>query len=265
MGGSMGYALKESGRYAKISGCDNNPYHQNRALELGIVDEIISFEACKESDIIILSTPVNTIASLLKNLQDVNAQTTIIDLGSTKEELIKMTPPVIRTNYVPTHPMCGTEKHGPDAAIKGLYKNKIVVFCDTDRSGESQLNDAKTLYEAIGSKIVYMHAKDHDLHAAFISHLPHAISFALANSVLKQEDPRSIVNLAAGGFKDMSRVAKSSPVMWSDIFRQNKTFLLASLDAYLDELNVLKERIKEEDWDKVEKFIEDANKLQEIL
>jgi len=265
MGGSLGYSIKEAGLFDTIKGCDNNIEHQVRALELGIIDEGVSFLEAKKCDLIVIATPVDTISKILPSLQGVNESQTIVDLGSTKYELVKNTPQSIRKNFVAAHPMCGTEKHGPEAAIKDLYKNKIVVLCDVEHSGEHQLKTVQNLFNAIGSKIVYMDAREHDKHAAFISHLPHAISFALANSVLAQEDPKSILALAAGGFKDMSRVAKSSSSMWTDIFKQNREFTLKSIESYKKELNDLERAIEKEDWEEVSSIIERANRLESIL
>jgi prephenate dehydrogenase len=110
-----------------------------------------------------------------------------------------------------------------------------------------------------------MKADEHDFHAAYISHLPHAISFALANSVLKQEDPKSILALAGGGFKDMSRIAKSSPIMWSDIFKQNQKNLLITLDSFQKELDLIKKFTKEERWEELKKWMGKANSLHNII
>ncbi len=122
--------------------------------------------------------------------------------------------------------MTGTEKFGPTASIENLYTNKIMVVCDIQKSGKFQKKVALEIFRDIKSKVVFMNAKEHDRHAAFISHMPHAVSFAIANSVMKQEDAKNIVALAGGGFKSMSRIAKSSPAMWEDIFRQNRDNLL---------------------------------------
>ena len=116
-----------------------------------------------------------------------------------------------------------------------------------------------------GMKIVFMDPASHDAHASFISHLPHAISYALANSVMGQEDPRSILLLAAGGFKDMSRIAKSSPQMWSDIFKQNKSNILHSIDLFEKELEKSKRMIQEEDWSGLETWMSKATTLHKIL
>ena len=114
-------------------------------------------------------------------------------------------------------------------------------------------------------KIVFMDPKSHDAHASFISHLPHALSYALANSVMGEEDPRSILLLAGGGFRDMSRIAKSSPQMWSDIFKQNKNNLLNSITLFEKELTKAKTMIEEENWEELEAWMSNATTLHKIL
>ena len=161
--------------------------------------------------------------------------------------------------------MAGTEKFGPSAAIDNLYENQIVVLCDIEENLKLHRQRAIELFTQIGMKIVYMEANDHDRHAAFISHLPHAISFALANTVMRQEDPKSIVALAVGGFKDMSRIAKSSPKMWSDIFKQNNKNLLESIEYFQKELKLAKKLIKKKKWDELEDWMRKATTLHNIL
>lgn len=265
MGGSMGLALKELPNIKSVIGYDNNELHAKQAIALGLVDEAVSFDEIKKCDLIILAAPVDSIISTLKRLTNIKESATIIDLGSTKEKIVKSVPKDIRKNFIAAHPMCGTERFGPQAALKDLYKDKIVVLCDLEDSGEKQIQIAKDLFISIGMRIVKMNSREHDRHAAFISHLPHAISFALANSVLSQEDPKSILVLAAGGFKDMSRIAKSSPVVWTEIFRQNKHFLLESYEVFEKELSYSKKLIEEERWEELDKWMQKAASLHEIL
>ncbi len=129
--------------------------------------------------------------------------------------------------------MTGTEKFGPKAAIDGLYEGgKAVVLCDLEENEELHKQRAIKIFQEIGMRLIFMDSHEHDIHACYMSHLPHAISYSLANTVMNHEDPKSIIALAAGGFKDMSRVAKSSPDMWTDIFRQNRKNLLESIDLF---------------------------------
>ena len=265
MGGSFGLSLKKSIPEVYVLGFDHSKRHQKEALTLGLVDEIVDFEGLKKADVIILAIPVEGVIQSLKNLIDIDIKTTIIDLGSTKAKIVKNTPTEIRTNLVAAHPMAGKEKFGPTAACDDLYQGQVVVLCDTHNSGKKQLETAVMIFEALKMQIVYMDAKEHDLHAAYISHLPHAISFALANSVMKQEDPRSILALAAGGFRDMSRIAKSSPHMWGDIFQQNSENLLVTIEGFEKEITYAKMLIKEKKWEDLEAWMHNANTLHKIL
>lgn len=265
MGGSLGLALQNTKLVTKVLGFDHNVGHCEEALKLSLVHDIVSFSEIKKSDVIFLAIPVGGIISVLQMLQDIPQTTTIIDLGSTKAEIVASVPPCIRDNFIAAHPMTGTEKFGPSAAIQQLYHDKVVVLCDTDHSGDLHKNRAIQIFSHIGMKIVFMDPEAHDAHASFISHLPHAISYALANSVMGEEDPRSILLLAGGGFRDMSRIAKSSPQMWSDIFKQNKANLLHSLELFEKELEKSKKMIIEEDWKGLEAWMSKATTLHKIL
>ncbi len=265
MGGSMGLALKGVAEVGKIVGYDHNTEHCKTALEHDLVDAIVGWEEIKRCDVIFLAIPVEGIIKALHQLEDVDQKCTIIDLGSTKAKIVESIPPAIRKNVVPAHPMAGTEKFGPDAAVANLYRDRVVVLCNIEESGERQKILARTLFEAIGMRVVTMDAKEHDRHAAYISHLPHAISYALANAVLAQEDAKNILILAAGGFKDMSRLAKSSPVMWEEIFKQNRDNLLDAMDHFEEELKECRRLINDSDWEGVKKWMEEAKKLHDIL
>ena len=266
MGGSLSLALKKCSDTYHFTGLDHNEKHCSQALSLGLVDEIVhSLDEIKKCDIIFLTIPVDGIITVAKELEPLNEKCTVIDLGSTKEKISESIPKTIRKNFVTAHPMTGTEKFGPTAALDDLYEGKVVVLCDLEKSGEHQQRVAKKLFSDIGMKLVYMGAKEHDRHAAFISHMPHALSYALANSVMEQEDPESIVALAGGGFKDMSRIAKSSPKMWEDIFRQNQTNLIEAIEAFETELKLCRLMVENEEWDTLNQWMTKANTLHDIL
>ncbi len=265
MGGSFALALQAVQNELIFIGLDHNNANQERALELGLVDRIGSFEEIQACDVIVLAIPVDAIIATLQHFTNLKANQTIIDLGSTKEKIVRYTPPHLRSHLVAAHPMAGTEYSGPDAAIPDLYDGKVVVLCDIEQSGEIQRKRAEEIFSLLEMKMVYMDADEHDRHAAYISHLPHAISFALANSVLGQEDRASILALAGGGFRSMSRIAKSSPKMWRDVFAQNRGNLLRSIEVFEKELSHLKRAVEEEDFDQVERLIAEANRLHTIL
>ena len=266
MGGSFALAVRKIFDNLEIVGYDHNDQHILEALELNLIDraaeELIEF---KDFDLIILAIPVDAIVKTLKELTFVSQKTTIIDFGSTKKKIVDEIPPEIRENVVPSHPMTGTEKFGPSAAIETLYRGKVIVFCDIERSGKHQVKLARDIFSKLGMKIFYMNAKEHDLHAAYISHMPHAISYSLANSVMAQENPKAIIALAGGGFRDMSRIAKSSPNMWVDIFRQNRENILKAIDSFKKELDFCQEILEQKDWDKLYKWMKEANRLHDIL
>ena len=269
MGSSFALALKKRYKDEKkleIIGMDINFQHCLDALENNIVDKITDeINDILDADLIVISIPVDAIIELMPKLVGVSKNTTIVDFGSTKEKIIQSIPKEIREQFVASHPMTGKEKTGPLAADRKLYRGKVVVLCNTQDNSKEHLEFAKNIYKDLGMKIIYMDAKEHDRHAAFISHMPHAVSYAIANSVLAQENPQAILALAGGGFVSMSRIAKSSPQMWTDIFKQNKENLLESLDAFCYEIDKLKDLIKKEKWEEVKEWMKEANKLHEIL
>ena len=266
MGGSLALALKKTSKKYHFLGLDHNPSHCKEAMDLALVDEIVpDLDSLSHCDIIFLTIPVDGIISIAQKLTKLSPQCTVIDLGSTKEKISTSIPSEIRQNFVTAHPMTGTEKFGPLAAIDDLYKDKVVVLCDLEKSGRHQEKVAKSLFDTIGMQIVCMDATEHDRHAAFISHMPHALSYALANSVMRQEAANSIIALAGGGFKDMSRIAKSSPNMWEDIFKQNKTNVLEAIHSFQEELKKCEKMVEKEEWSALNSWMKDANKLHDIL
>jgi len=265
MGGSLALSLKKKDFIKKIVGVDHNKQHQKDALKLGLVESVVELKDIKDFDIIVLAIPVDGVMSILKNLTDVSNKTTIIDLGSTKEIIVSSVPESIRKNFVAAHPMTGTENFGPYAAIENLYNEKVVVLCNLEDSGKLQKDVAKKIFKSLNMKKYFMSAHEHDRHAAFISHMPHAISYSLANTVMKQEQKNNILALAAGGFRSMSRLAKSSPYMWEDIFRQNKENLLEAIELFETELTSLKQDIINNRWEKVHQAMDDGKKLHDIL
>ena len=266
MGGSLSLALQKTSIKHYFIGLDHNPQHCIEARELGLVDEIVdSLNGLDDCDIVILTIPVDGIIAIAQQLHPTNPDCTVIDFGSTKAKISESIPKKTRHFFVTAHPMTGTEKFGPSAALPDLYEGKVVVLCDMEKSGHIQQTRAQKLFTSIGMKLVFMDAKAHDRHAAFISHMPHALSYALANAVMRQEDPESIVALAGGGFKDMSRIAKSSPNMWEDIFRQNKENLLEAIHAFQNELKQCQRMVEHEEWETLNKWMKEANGLHDIL
>lgn len=267
MGGSMALALKHLSFVNSIVGCDHNEEHQMVALQRDLVDSFVDYQTLLDtSDIIFLAIPVDGVIECLQNSEIVQGSNkTLIDLGSTKAQIVEAIPQSIRKNVVAAHPMTGTEHFGPTAAVEGLYAEKVVVLCNLEDSGDTQRDTALRIFTTIGMQIRTMDAVQHDRHAAFISHMPHVISYALANTVLAQEEKENILALAAGGFRSMSRLAKSSPAMWEDIFRQNRHNVLSAIELFETELSTLKKALKNQDYTALRQELKEANKLYDIF
>jgi len=268
IGGSLAIQLHEKKISSRLIGVDANPLHRRQALELELVDEVMTLdEAIAASDVVILSIPVDKLVDLLPSIMDKVDQQVVVDLGSTKSQLIN----VIRDHpkrgrYVATHPMWGTEYSGPQAAVRGAYENKAVIVCNANESDADALEWVKYMYKKIGMRLLEMEAKAHDLHAAYVSHISHITSFALANTVLeKEKEEQAIFELASAGFESTVRLAKSNPAMWVPIFMQNKENVLDVLKEHIAQLNRFKESIEKEDNGYLMKLIEDANKIRRII
>lgn len=265
MGGSLGLALKEKRIAQMIIGDDSNPIHRRQALSLGLVDECLDLQGVLECDIVFLCTPVDSIVEIIKGIKTLKPNQTIIDFGGVKREIIAAIPKDLRQNFISMHPMVGTENFGPKAAFKDLYKNQIMIFVDITESGDYQANLAREICINLEMNIIKMDSTSHDRHTAFISHAPHILSYALANTVLKQEKAQDIVAVAGGGFRGMVRIAKSSGVMWSEIAKQNKSEILEALNAFEAELKNAREMIENNRFGELCEWMTKANKLRDIL
>lgn len=268
MGGSAAIDLKKRGFATKIIGVDNNKLHAETALHVGIVDEIATLdEAIHSAEMVIVAVPVDGAVKLIpKILDQVNGQS-VTDMCSTKElicQLVKYHPK--RKNYVAAHPMAGTEFSGPWAAKSGLFDGKAVMFCDAEESDIRALAMIRRLYEALNMRVTFMDSSSHDRHAAFVSHISHISSFALALTVLDQErNEKHIFDMASGGFDSTVRLAKSSAEMWSPIFEQNAENVVVVLNTYIEKLSSFKNAIQNGDREKIHDLIKKSNHIKKIL
>lgn len=268
IGGSLAIQLHEKKLSSKLIGVEANEEHAKKALEMELVDETLSLdEAIQQADVIVLAVPVDTMVSLLPLILNKIDNQVVLDLGSTKSQLIeaiKNHPK--RGRYVATHPMWGTEYSGPQAAVRGAYENKAVIICNAEESDADALEWVKHMYKKIGMHLLEMEAKAHDLHAAYVSHISHITSFALANTVLeKEKEEQAIFELASAGFESTVRLAKSNPAMWVPIFMQNKENVLDVLKEHIAQLSRFKESLEKEDNEYLMRLIEEANKIRRII
>ncbi|MEL7160211.1 MAG: prephenate dehydrogenase/arogenate dehydrogenase family protein, partial [Bacteroidota bacterium] len=218
IGGSLGITLKESGYADRIIGVDASEANLHKATRRRLIDAEMPFdEGLRAADVILLATPVDAMRTLLPGVLDrVTEQQTVIDVGSTKELLLDaVADHPNRQRYVACHPMAGTEFSGPEAAVPGLFTGKTCVIVDKADSATDAVVEACRLFQRAGMHLSYLGRKEHDLHCAYVSHISHIASFALALTVLEKErDEQRIFELASSGFGSTVRLAKSSPDMW---------------------------------------------------
>lgn len=269
IGGSFALAVRKHSLAERIYGVEASPRNAAKALELGLVDEIIDFEGAADSaDIIVLSTPVDTIPQLaIKLLNRVNEGQIVLDMGSTKEELCEIiSQHPQRNRFVATHPMWGTEHSGPEAAVEGAFVGCNTVLCEAERSDAEAVATVEEIFTTIGMKIMRMSPAQHDLHAAYVSHISHITSFILATTVLEKErESETILNLAGGGFESTVRLAKSSPDMWIPILTQNKYNVLDVLREYIHQLEIFRKALEKDNLSEIRQTIERANTIRKIL
>jgi len=269
IGGSMAIGLRELGIAKKLIGVGHSEASLAKALELKIIDEALPLEAAvKKADIIYIAIPVDsTVDVVVQVLNLITDKQIVIDAGSTKFALCDaIKNHSMRKQFVASHPMWGTEFSGPEAAVSGAFTGRACVICEKDKSSEAALRTVEKLYKDLGMHIIYMNAQNHDIHAAYISHISHITSFALANTVLeKEKEEDAIFEMAGGGFESTVRLAKSSPAMWAPIFMQNKENVLDVLNEHISQLRKFKASIEKENMNYLVELIENANKIKRIL
>jgi len=269
IGGSLALSLKHRGFAKKIIGVDASTINEDRALELGIVDQIESLDlAIKKSDIIVLAIPVDRTSEVLENVLDqIRPESVVMDMGSTKAAIcsdVKSHPN--RGRYVAVHPIAGTENSGPDAAFDGLFDEKVAIICDSIHSDSDSVELAMDLLGTLNMRMTEMGSEAHDLHIAYVSHLSHISSFTLGQTVLEMEkDEHNIFDMAGSGFESTVRLAKSSPAMWAPIFEQNSENVSRALEAQIKNLQAFKSMIDNRDKEGMHNLMTETNQIRRVL
>ncbi len=268
IGGSLAIDLRKNKFATELVGVDASEEHADQALKIGLVDRVENLEdGVKNADIVIIAIPVDKEVIVLPKVLDlISISTTVTDMSSTKRviiESVKNHPR--RKNFVPAHPMSGTENSGPTAALGDLFKGRITILCNQADSGPQHLAMIEKMFQTLGMSIAYMSADEQDHSTAFVSHLPHAAAYALANAVQSNEDRNIIFDLASGGFNSTVRLAKSSSTMWQPIFQQNRNYVVESLNVYIKHLKEFRDCLQNEEDDKLHDLIVNANKIRGIL
>ncbi|WP_303309703.1 prephenate dehydrogenase [Hymenobacter sp. BT730] len=269
IGGSLAISLRQKGLASHIIGVDHSPENLQQAQQLQLIDEGTTdlISAVRRADLVVVAVPMDAMLTVLPQVLDAVENQVVIDVGSTKSMLLAaVAGHPRRGRFVAVHPMAGTEYSGPEAAVPELFTDKTLVICDAEQSDADAVAQVQTLFEQLQMNIEYLDAAAHDLHTAYVSHISHITSFALALTVLeKEKEEQQIFALASGGFASTVRLAKSSPDMWVPIFRQNRVNVLDVLDEHIHQLQHLRQLIAQEDYAAVYQQIQQANLITKIL
>jgi|TARA_B110000196_G_scaffold162237_1_gene139401 prephenate dehydrogenase len=268
MGGSFALDVKSVISNSIIYGIDSSDLNLSNALELGLIDQAISYNDLFKMDLVLIAIPVSHSLIVTPMVLDkINDDALVFDVGSTKEticEVLKNHPK--RSNFLAAHPMAGTEFSGPKAAHKGLYLGKTNILCEFEKTDLKLREFALYIFDKLNMKIIYMDPKSHDVHIAYVSHLSHISSFMLGKTVIeKEKNEKNIFDLAGSGFESTVRLAKSLPETWTPIFLQNKNNLIIAIEEYVSNLNDLKKIIQNNDEQKLSSILNDTNRIKEIL
>ncbi|MGC1204293.1 MAG: prephenate dehydrogenase [Flavobacteriaceae bacterium] len=268
IGGSLAKDIKRNNPDMIIHGISRKEATLDEALSLKLIDKKATLEDIKHADLVIVSIPVDATVKLLPIILDLIPDTgLVVDAGSTKEAICKAVENhPKRRNFLAMHPIAGTEHSGPSAAISGLFEGKTNIVCEVEKTTFKLQEKALKLFTGIGMRIRYMNPEAHDKHIAYMSHLSHISSFMLGKTVIdKEKNERDIFDMAGSGFASTVRLAKSSPEMWTPIFKQNKTNVIETLEEYINNLNHFKELMKQDDFEAIYNEMKNTNYIKDIL
>lgn len=269
IGGSIAIDLRKTGLASRIVGVDRSADHGQRALALGLVDELADMQqAVADADLVITAIPVNAIKTVITEILDhTRDEAVVIDTGSTKAMICKAIEHHPKRNqFVAAHPLAGTENSGPDAAFSGLFDQKTNIICEKEKSSDHALKTAERIFTALGMRNIFMGPVDHDRHVAYVSHLSHVSAFLLGQTVLDiEKDEKNIFNLAGSGFASTVRLAKSSPDMWAPIFEQNAEYLSQALLEYIMHLQKFQYHLMKRDVKELHRIMTNANHIRTVL
>lgn len=269
IGGSIALKLKQKKTADFIYGIDNNTENLDEALALNIINEKANLKTgIQNSDLVIIAIPVDSARKILPDVLDlISDKQTVMDVGSTKSGIVNAVKDhPKRSRFVAFHPMWGTENHGPRSAVAESFSGKAGVICNREESAEDALELVENVVKSLDMHLIYMNAEDHDVHTAYISHISHITSYALANTVLeKEKEEDTIFQLASSGFSSTVRLAKSHPEMWVPIFKQNKENVLDVLNEHISQLRKFKSALEKDNFEYLEELITNANKIRGIL
>ena len=248
IGSSLARAIKKNGLAKRIVTSNRSSNSNKKVIELKIADDSSSDtkKMVEGSDLVIIATPLSSYESIILKIKNsLNGGAILTDVGSVKEKVINIIEEHLPKNvsWIPSHPIAGTEESGPEAGFAELFKNRWCILTPSKVAKEKDIKNLKLFWEKIGSKVDIMKAERHDYILSITSHIPHLIAYNIVSTILniKGEKESSIVKYSAGGLRDFTRIAASNPIMWRDIFIQNKRNNTKMIDKFIDNLEILKE------------------------
>ncbi|HHO68103.1 MAG TPA: prephenate dehydrogenase/arogenate dehydrogenase family protein [Gammaproteobacteria bacterium] len=271
IGGSLARALRAAGEVEEIVGTSRNGAHLQRAEELGVIDRYDTdiASAVQGADLVFVSVPLGAVRAVFGALKGHLADDAVLtDAGSVKASVVADARAVFGSappNFVPGHPIAGTEKSGVEASFAELYQDRRVILTPVEETRAQAVATVRAMWEAAGAKVTEMPVDHHDEVLAATSHLPHALAFTLVESLARMSDQREIFEYAAGGFRDFTRIASSDPVMWRDICLANRAPLLAIIAHFTGDLAELAELINDGDGERLLEFFETAKRARDAF
>ena len=272
IGSSLARAIKKNDLSNKIVSSNRTEAINKKVIELKIVDDSSTDtkKMADGSDLIIIATPLSSYESVILKIKDSLKKGTILtDVGSVKENVISLVEKVVPENvsWIPSHPIAGTEESGPEAGFSELFKNKWCILTPSKKANDKDIKLLETFWEKMGSKVDIMDAKQHDYILSITSHLPHLIAYNVVSTTLNVQDEKEsdVVKYSAGGLRDFTRIAASNPIMWRDVFIQNKKNTSEMIDNFIKSLEDLKRAIENEDGKKLEEIFTKTRKIREEI
>jgi len=272
IGSSLARAIKKNNLAEKIVSSNRSEVTNKRVLELKIVNESNSDpgKMTEDSDLVVIATPLSSYEDVISKIKNsLKSGVILTDVGSVKENIIKLIEKNIPENisWIASHPIAGTEESGPEAGFSELFQNRWCILTPSKKAKEKDINLLQTFWEKMGSKVDIMNAKQHDYILSITSHIPHLIAYNIVNTSLDIQDEKdsTIVKYSAGGLRDFTRIAASNPIMWRDVFIQNKKNTSKMVDKFIENLEDLKKAIESEDGKKLEKIFMKTKKIRKDI
>jgi len=264
IGGSLARALRKAGAVKEIVGCGRNEGSLRRAVEIGVVDRysLDMAQAVRGADMIVIAVPVGSMGQVFRTIVPAAESNAVItDVGSTKGSVVDAAIDAcgaVPINFVPGHPIAGTERSGVEASFAELYQRRRVILTPLPETDPQAVEKVRAMWETAGAEVESMEVHHHDEILAATSHLPHILAFGLVDSLARMEDKREIFRYAAGGFRDFTRIASSDPQMWTDICLANRTALLQMLGHFAEDLAGITEAIDKGDGEHLRQVFQRA-------